>query len=203
MVTIKDENLIGLYAGPGAELAKDVEIILRKNHVPHQMIDANDVQHGILKGFKLLIMPGGYTARYIPGLKQKGCEAIKNFLFKENGRYIGICAGAYVASNPKLGISKSKMVRKSGIFNCQIEINDSLHPIFKGQKSSSILVYYQNGPHIKIHRDEKSLALYSDGSSSVIEIRKDIIALIFSWHPEKLPHTAPILLNSLDYLLEF
>ncbi|NVM56023.1 MAG: hypothetical protein HWN66_20160 [Candidatus Helarchaeota archaeon] len=192
---------IALYKGPGAELAKDVEIVLQKNRIAHQMINASDVQNGILENFELLIMPGGYTARYIPGLRRKGCEAIQNFLIEKKGYYLGICAGAYIAGMPELEISKSIMVRKSGIFNCDIKICDLSHPIFKGLREFTILVYYQNGPHIHPHKDEKSLALYVDGTSSIIENTNNIHALIFSWHPEKLPHTVPVLLNSIKYLL--
>ncbi len=192
---------IALYVGPGAELASDVQKVLQKYSVPHQRINSEDIRNNILEQFKLLIMSGGYTARYIPGLKQKGCNAIQTFLNKRKGRFLGICAGAYVAVAPELEISKSIMVRKSGIFNCEIKIGDFTHPIFKSQKKSKILVYYQNGPHIKPHIEEKSLAFYMDGFSSVIEVVKNIQALIFSWHPEKLSHTIPILLDSIKYLL--
>jgi imidazoleglycerol phosphate synthase glutamine amidotransferase subunit HisH len=187
---------VGLYTGPGAELAEDVGKILR-NRISYRKINASEVRHGILDEIKLLIMPGGYTAHYIPNLKPEGCSAIRNFLKKKGGCYLGICAGAYIASSSELKITKSEMVRESGIFNCQIQISDLTHPIFEGLVNP-LLVYYQNGPHILPHQDERSLALYEDGSSSVLE-GKNI--LIFSWHPEKLPHTTPILLKSITYLI--
>jgi len=192
---MQDTTEIALYAGPGAELAKDVEMILR-NTISYKIIKAHEIIEGMLENFSLLIMPGGYTANYIPNLKQKGCAAIKKFLNKIGGSYIGICAGAYITSD--LGISQSEMIRESGIFNCYIELCDLSHPIFEGQKTTKILVYYQNGPHIVPHPNEKSLALYNDGSSSIIETKN---ALIFSWHPEKMPSTAPILLKSIQYLV--
>ena len=188
---------IALYIGPGAELAKDVEVVLQKNQVDYGLINSQDVRHGVLAEFRILIMPGGYTANYIPGLKKVGCKAVQEFLIQETGFYIGICAGAYIAGTTELGISKSELLRKSGIFNCEIEITVLTHPIFDGFEKSNLTVYYQNGPHIHPHKEERSLALYSDGTSSVIETDH---ALIFSWHPERLPHTHPILLNSLDYL---
>jgi glutamine amidotransferase-like uncharacterized protein len=189
---------IALYTGPGAELAKDVEQVLR-NAIPYRLIKAGEITKGILESFSLLIMPGGYTARYVPNLKREGCEAIKNFLNKTGGCYLGICAGAYLAGTPELGISQSEMIRESGIFNCAIELCNLSHPIFEGQNSSKIRVYYQNGPHIKPHSSEKSLAIYDDGTSSVIETKN---ALIFSWHPEKMSSTTPILLKSIEYLLK-
>ena len=90
------------------------------------------------------------------------------------------------------------MVRQSGIYNCKIEICDLTHPIFKGVTNPIIIVYYQNGPHIKPDKEEQSLALYEDGSTSLLESKN---ALLFSWHPEKLPHTYPILFKSIEYLI--
>jgi Biotin-protein ligase, N terminal len=189
---------VALYAGPGAELANDVEIVIQ-GKIPYTIIDANAIINGILEKFTVLIMPGGYTAHYIPNLRQEGCSAIKTFLSKKGGKYIGICAGAYLAGTPELGISQSKMIRESGIYNCEVELSELSHPIFEGQKNAKIFVYYQNGPHIKPHSSEKSLALYEDRTSSVIEVKA---GLIFSWHPEKLPSTISILLNSIAYLLK-
>lgn len=188
---------VALYVGPGAELANDVEIVIQ-DIIPYKKIDAHAIMNGILEQFSVLIMPGGYTAHYIPNLRREGCNAIKTFLNKRDGKYIGICAGAYLAGSPELSISQSKMIRESGIYNCKVELCDLAHPIFKGQTSSNIMVYYQNGPHIQPH-NEKSLALYEDRTSSVIEMKT---GLIFSWHPEKLPSTVSILLNSIAYLLK-
>jgi imidazoleglycerol phosphate synthase glutamine amidotransferase subunit HisH len=189
---------VALYAGPGAELANDVEIIIQ-GIIPYKKVNAHAIINGILEQFTVLIMPGGYTAHYIPNLRREGCNAIKTFLSKKGGKYLGICAGAYLAGTPELGISQSKMIRESGIYNCEVELSAFSHPIFEGQTSAKIMVYYQNGPHIKPHPNEKSLALYEDQTSSVIEVKT---GLIFSWHPEKLPFTVPILLNSIAYLLK-
>ena len=188
---------VALYAGPGAELANDVEIGIQ-GMIPYKLVDASAIINGILENFTVLIMPGGYTARYIPNLRREGCNAIKTFLGTMGGKYIGICAGAYIAGTPELGISQSKMIRDSGIYNCEVELCALSHPIFEGQTSAKILVYYQNGPHIKPHPSEKSLALYEDRTSSVVEVKT---GLIFSWHPEKLPSTVSILLKSIAYLL--
>ncbi len=189
---------VALYRGPGAELVHDVEKIL-KNHINYRFITASKIRKGALKNYEILIMAGGYTARYIPTLKAEGCNAIKKFLWNEEGKYLGICAGAYIAGSEELKICKSRMLRKAGIFTCKITIADKNHPIFADLDSPELEVYYQNGPHIHPHKDEKPLALYSDGTASLIETTH---ALIFSWHPEKLPSTSPILLRSIDYLLK-
>ena len=197
MTKIEKDIAVALFTGPGAELAEDIRVVL-ENKIPYRKVNANELRNGVLEEFKLLIMSGGYTARYIPNLKPKGCQAVLDFLSKQHGSYLGICAGAYIAGRSELGISKSKMVRKSGIFNCEIKVCDLIHPIFKGLTEPSLTVYYQNGPHILPHKTEQSLALYEDNSTSIIATKN---ALLFSWHPEKLSHTIPILLNSIEYLL--
>lgn len=174
-------------------------MVLRKCKITYKLISASDVRQGGLNEFKVLIMSGGYTTNYLPGLNPKGCKSIRNFLNLRNGRYLGICAGAYVAATPELGISNSIMIRKSGIYTCEIQIPNLNHPVYKGQKSSTQTVYYQNGPHIQTHPDEKSLALYEDGTAATIETKN---ALIYSWHPEKLNGTHHILLDSIQYLLD-
>lgn len=189
---------VALYAGPGAELANDVEIVIQRK-IPYTIVDANAIINGILEQFTVLIMPGGYTAHYIPNLGRDGCNAIKSFLTNKGGKYLGICAGAYLAGTPELRISQSKMIRDSGIYNCAVELSALSHPIFEAQTSAKIMVYYQNGPHIKPHPSERSLALYEDRTTSVLEVKA---GLIFSWHPEKLPSTVSILLKSITYLLQ-
>ncbi len=201
MAATKKNDSIALYIGPGAEMAGWIQVVFQETNTPYSLVDPHGIRSGILYEFELLIMPGGYNAAYIPGLRQTGCNAIRSFLEKGKGSYLGICAGSYIVTATELRISRSKMVRKAGIFNTEIEICDLNHPIFKGLNQSSISVYYQNGPHIQPHPDEFPLALYKDGSTSLIEVKTPFHALIFSWHPEKLPHTIPIFLNSIEYLL--
>jgi hypothetical protein len=197
VTTRETKPVVALYKGPGAELAEDIAKVIRSKF-PFRYLNTSEIQRGLLDDFKLLIMAGGYTARYIPALKPTGCDAIKTFLKNQGGRYLGVCAGAYIAGPTELGISHSKQARHSGLFKCQVTIPDLSHPIFKGITTNQFEVHYQNGPHIYPDANERSLALYSDQTTSVLET---VHSLLFSWHPEKLPHTTPILLHSLEYLL--
>ena len=55
-----------------------------------------DVLQEVCKG--VLVMPGGRDKPYQENLSGKGIEIIKNFV-KRGGSYLGICAGAYFASD--------------------------------------------------------------------------------------------------------
>lgn len=197
----KNDSPVAIYNGPGAELASWVELHLNKCGLCYQKINAHDIQKGYLHRFRVLIMSGGYTTRYLPGLKQTGCKAINRFLYEQKGAYLGICAGAYIANSPELAVCESKMEREFGIFDCTIKIADPSHPIFQSLPSLSLTVHYQNGPHIHTHPNEVSLAFYPDNTASVIERVLHFPALIFSWHPEKLPLKISILSHSIQYLL--
>jgi len=188
---------IALYKGPGAELVNDVAKAIQSKF-PFRLLGSSEIRAGLLEEFNLLIMPGGYTARYLPALRPKGCAAITHFLTDQGGCYLGICAGAYLAGPEQLGICQSRMIRHSGLFNCFVTIQDRTHSIFSNLKTDKLEIYYQNGPHIILKNPERSLAQYSDGTTSLLETSH---ALIFSWHPEKLPHTTPILWHSINYLL--
>jgi len=65
--------------GKGAVLFQDVAFALELLSIPYETLDENKVKGG-LEGFGFLIVPGGYTGKYMPALKDVGREAIHNFI---------------------------------------------------------------------------------------------------------------------------
>ena len=64
----------------------------------HQRISSDDINNGILtEGFKVVIFPGGYAYDYKVDLNAKGEKNIKAFI-NNGGGYLGICAGAFLAT---------------------------------------------------------------------------------------------------------
>lgn len=63
-------------------------------------VTAHDLiyDHSSLSSAKLFIMPGGRDLPYVKKLAGKGNDRIREFV-KQGGRYLGLCAGAYFASN--------------------------------------------------------------------------------------------------------
>lgn len=47
----------------------------------------------------LLAFPGGRDLGFLNSLGEKGCQRIANWVREDGGRYLGLCAGAYFASN--------------------------------------------------------------------------------------------------------
>ncbi len=56
-----------------------------------------DIRAGELKGFRVLVVPGGSGSGEAKALDAAGREAVKAFV-REGGCYVGICAGCYLAS---------------------------------------------------------------------------------------------------------
>ena len=67
------------------------------------VVSAEEIRQGALRNYDLLIQPGGSSFSQYTNLTAAGIAAVTNFVYG-GGRYYGICAGAYVASqatNPK------------------------------------------------------------------------------------------------------
>ena len=78
-----------------------------------KVLDAEDYRKGALDGIDLLVQPGGGCSRQYNNLGPDGVEALKRYV-KGGGRYYGICAGAFLASQPvpptKVGLARTGLV---------------------------------------------------------------------------------------------
>ena len=78
-------------------------------------ITAEDIRKGTLKDTDVLVQPGGSGSKQAAALGDDGCRAIKDFV-GAGGGYVGICAGAYLASSEytwSLGIMNSRVVDRA------------------------------------------------------------------------------------------
>jgi glutamine amidotransferase-like uncharacterized protein len=60
-------------------------------------VTAEEIRGGALDRFDVLIQPGGSASAQSAKLGEEGCKHVKAFV-DQGGGYIGICAGAYLAS---------------------------------------------------------------------------------------------------------
>jgi glutamine amidotransferase-like uncharacterized protein len=185
------EKRVCVYAGAGAVLAKDVEVALDKLAIPYGEVGERDIRDGGLRDCSALIIPGGYTARYVDTLGEEGFERIRQFL-ADGGGYIGICAGAYIASQrvevpghpPGLGIIEIWNERKAGRGLQTIIVTKPEHPVVKGCERE-IAIWYQNGPLMEAGGGVETLAIYEQGSAAIVCSTYGAgRVVIFSPHPE-------------------
>lgn len=185
------ETGICIYAGSGAELARDVEVALDRLALPYCEVNARDVRTHRLDKCPLLIVPGGYTARCVDTLGAEGFERIREFV-ADGGGYVGICAGAYLAAQrvevpgrPQgLGIIEIENVRSAGMEVRTIFVTQPDHPVVEGC-GGALQIWYQNGPLTEAGEGVETLAVYEEGSAAIVcSTYGEGRVVIFSPHPE-------------------
>jgi len=182
---------VAIYAGIGAALAKDVELALGKIKVTYQRIGESDIKRNKLKDYSILTIPGGYTQEYVRVLSGDGFKNIREFV-RNGGTYIGICAGAYIATSRVevpdhpigIGIIDIDNKRETDMRIRSIEIVNPNHPIAKGCPSK-INIWYQNGPMISPGNNVDVIAIYENNVAAiVVSTHGKGKVIIFSPHPE-------------------
>lgn len=90
---------VGVYQdiGSGRSLVDLLETLKKFDNVTVQKLMAADIQAGALADIDVLIHPGGSGGKQGRNLGEAGREKIRRFLH-DGGGFIGICAGAYLAS---------------------------------------------------------------------------------------------------------
>ena len=185
------DKLVCVYIGAGAVLARDVEVALDKLEMPYREVGEQDIRGGGLEDCSLLIIPGGYTARYVDALGKEGFEQIREFV-AGGGGYIGICAGAYIAArrvevpgHPQgLGIIEIENMRSAGTEIKTIFVTQPDHPIVE-DCARELQIWYQNGPLIEAGEGVETLAIYEEGAAAIVCANYGQgRVVIFSPHPE-------------------
>lgn len=130
---------IAIYTGKGAYMAKDVEAFLSDFDIDYSRLNESDVRKGDLRDFDVFVISGGLIFDIIPALKTKGITEIKKFIH-DGGKYIGICAGAYIASK--------KFYNEAGDPQKGMALIDAVFELGDGEKI--VQVYFPNGRKIKL-----------------------------------------------------
>lgn len=84
--------------GTGGNGVQNLERILEAEptNILHHVGPA-DLQAGVLDQFDVVVFPGGSASKEAAAIGRDGCEAVRKFV-ELGGGYIGICAGAYLAT---------------------------------------------------------------------------------------------------------
>lgn len=167
----KGQTKVAVFDGPGAGAGKVVKAIEnfnpRKVKQRHQRpffattLCVKDMTQATLKQFDTVIFPGGSAGRQGKALGPEKRRHVKQFV-RNGGGYVGICAGAYLASSHykwsfgffnascfnKMvdipGKGKKSMWYRGGPADVQVSFNKKTSII--GKTKSEETVRYQNGP---------------------------------------------------------
>ena len=74
-----------------------VKLLQSKLRCKPAIVTAEEIRTGALKNFDVVLFPGGGGTRQANGLQQEGQQAVRQFV-KEGGGFVGVCAGAFLAS---------------------------------------------------------------------------------------------------------
>ena len=111
-------------------------------------VDGRDLREGKLKGFDLLVIPGGSSAKQYRSMGEAGAEAVRKFV-KEGGSYVGICAGFHCALNRKERIGLLPFEYQAGAGGAQAVLPVEISPRggeILGIKPGRYRVRYSLGP---------------------------------------------------------
>lgn len=78
--------------------ARSLVEALEGARVPCRVLDRSQLCAEGLAGLEVLVVPGGWAPYQIEALGEDGPGAIRSFV-EQGGRYLGICAGAYLAAD--------------------------------------------------------------------------------------------------------
>ncbi|MBI4814084.1 MAG: hypothetical protein HY802_07365 [Methanobacterium sp.] len=166
---------------------------------------SSEINSNTLSGYDILIMPGGNSATYIASGNIDN-DDIKEFVNQGNG-YLGICAGAYAASNSVDGAySGWGLASHVNTIDVSYEGLVSINPTSSGSTlidSSQISLHHQNGPAMyTTSSSATSFATFADNSTSyqgysaiVGESYGSGRVLLSSSHPEIDPQDSQLLVQ--------
>jgi putative intracellular protease/amidase len=116
-----------------------------------QRIKATEVAHGALARFDVLIQPGGSASKQAKTLGEGGRTAVRDFV-RSGGGYLGICAGAYLASADyswSLDLLDAKVIDRKhwarGHGDVQLRLSKTGRRFFAADRDLVSVAYYQ-GP---------------------------------------------------------
>lgn len=147
---------IALYRGPGAGGAGPSNLLARLNRPPETGIvpvSPAEVASGVLTNFDVVIFPGGSASRQAEAIGEEGREEVRKFVARGGG-YIGICAGAYLATSGypwSLKIINAKTISpqwRRGVGPVQMELSEAGGSIL-GAREGPFSVRYANGPIVE------------------------------------------------------
>jgi hypothetical protein len=93
---------VGVFDGRGASaecVLETYEALRIDRDIRPSYVSALDIARGALKDFDVLVFPGGSGSREYNTLGLNQRETIRDFVLKNGGGIVGICAGAYLISD--------------------------------------------------------------------------------------------------------
>ncbi len=212
------ERVVALYSGVGAwefGLTR-IEERLREWGYESQRVSDSGMLAGELRDgrYSVLIMPGGDAGKAIDALGSEGIDEIRRFV-ESGGGYVGICAGAYLASDritwygvdldypldlfSGVAIGPLEELAVPGHFGWTDVRFDGTHPA-AGGVTGVVTAYYFDGPRFE---GAASVFAWYDRLDAPAALSGSVGTgryVLSGFHPEMSVVTAPALRGMIDWV---
>lgn len=168
-----------------------------------------EINSETLQGYDVLIIPGGDASEYIQNSEIDN-SSIKQFVSNGKG-YLGICAGAYAATNYVDGYYSGWGLEPDvNAENANYEGNLTISTTSFGKKltsSSDVTMYHQNGPALYTNDTSHIISTYADNNTGY-EGYADMVGedygsgrvILSGSHPELEPENPELLENMILWI---
>ena len=181
----KQKPRVAIYADAGTnyQLNRNIVTALEAKGIGCRIYDRSRINAQQLAGVEAYVMPGGYSTFQRHALGQVGTTALRQFV-DQGGRYLGICAGGYVAAKDVHWEDKH--------YPYPLELFDgtaegALDSIAAWPRDAAVVLkltkagksrglseaaegtfYYKGGPHFHGGTNVTVLATYPNGTAAII-----------------------------------
>lgn len=138
-------------AGVSEKVAGLIELLNTHSELKVTKVDGKDIRGGTLKGFDVVLLPGGSGSKEAAALEESGRKEIKSFV-ERGGGYLGICAGAYLASADydwSLHILDAKVLDRAhwarGVGDVEVSLTTAGQKLLGAKGDRETILYWQ-GP---------------------------------------------------------
>jgi len=160
-ISLKDHAHVAIYSDRGvwSESVRAAEKMFPWMGHTVERVNARQIKNGVLENIQIFCVPGGNMYQYAEDLSSKGIENIRDFI-QGGGGYVGICGGAYFASERVVWRGNQLPMMSLNLFPgtaqgpykeiipypdsgmCQVIIVEPTHPITQTEPDSAWMLYY-------------------------------------------------------------
>ncbi len=179
---------VALYSDEGcwSESVQAAERMFQWMGYTVTLVNADYIKNGRLDNSNILCVPGGDMYQYAQSLSPEGMENIRGFI-RNGGGYIGICGGAYFASEKVIWQGDQLPMTSLRLFSgtaegprneiapcpdyamCKVNTVAPAHPITQSEPDSAWMLYYW-GPMLVPNEDANIVILgeYDSGNQAAM-----------------------------------
>ncbi len=221
---------VAIFVGRGAEASEFRKEFDRSDDdtIDYETVIGEDIRDGYLNKFDAILVPGGSARREAISMGIAARDEVRRFV-KDGGIYMGVCAGAYLASEqsnldlsliPLTTLDAAHWYRVDDMTGVDVELTPAGMEIF-GIPKRNVRIGYENGPIFGLPAPRPDMnfcpvgffrsEVVGDGGQRGVMLGAPAmilgkygrgVVLILSPHPEETPGLKEVELHALRWLYQ-